>query len=66
MTGVSAAPLDASGVGDDSVRVYTEPWRRGIVRERGAALKAVFDVVSGRDPVFLGPHETGVEVAAES
>ena len=58
--------IDASGVGDDSVRVYTEPWRRSIVRERGAAVKAVLDVASGRDPVFLGPHETGVEVAVAS
>ncbi|MEV4639084.1 ElyC/SanA/YdcF family protein [Actinoplanes sp. NPDC049548] len=55
--------IDASGVADDSVRVYTEPWYHSAARERGAVVKAVFDVASGRDPVFLGPHETGVEAA---
>lgn len=55
--------VDASGVGDDSVRIYREPWRNSVVRERGAVVKALTDVVSGRDPVFLGPHETSVEAA---
>ena len=55
--------VKASGVGDDSVRIYTEPWRNSVVRERGAVVKALVDVVSGRDPVFLGPHEPGVDAA---
>jgi vancomycin permeability regulator SanA len=55
--------VDADGVGDDSVRIYTEPWRNSVLRERGAVLKAVADVVSGRDPVFLGPRETTVDDA---
>ena len=55
--------IDATGVGDDSVRVYREPWRRASVREHGAVVKAVADVVSRRDPVFLGRRETGVEIA---
>ena len=55
--------VDASGVGDDSVRIYRGPWRNSVIRERGAVVKAVFDVVSHRDPVFLGPHETGVDDA---
>jgi hypothetical protein len=42
--------------------VYPE-WRNSVVRERGAVVKAVVDVVSHRDPVFLGPHETTVEEA---
>jgi vancomycin permeability regulator SanA len=58
--------LDASGVGDDSVRIYTEPWRNCVLRERGAVVKALFDVASGRDPVFLGPNEPGVGDALAS
>jgi vancomycin permeability regulator SanA len=34
-----------------------------VMRERGAVVKAVVDVVSHRDPVFLGPRETGVDDA---
>jgi vancomycin permeability regulator SanA len=55
--------VEADGVGDDTVRIYTEPWAHSMVRERGAIVKAVADVVSHRDPVFLGRHETGVENA---
>ena len=55
--------VKASGVGDDSVRIYTEPWRNSVVRERGAVVKALVDVISGRDPVFLGPREPGVDAA---
>lgn len=55
--------IDATGVGDDSVRVAPFDWWRGSVREWGAAVKAAYDQVSGRDPVYLGRHETGVEDA---
>jgi len=55
--------LDADGVGDTSVRQFRGPWRISATREYGACVKAVLDVVSGRDPVFLGEHETGVEDA---
>jgi vancomycin permeability regulator SanA len=55
--------VHATGVGDDSVRIYQEPWRNSVMRERGAVVKAVVDVVSHRDPVFLGPRETGVDDA---
>jgi vancomycin permeability regulator SanA len=55
--------VDATGVGDDSVRIYRAPWRNSVVRERGAVVKAAFDVLSHRDPVFLGPHETTVDDA---
>jgi vancomycin permeability regulator SanA len=55
--------VDASGVGDDTVRIYTAPWRHSVVRERGAAVKALYDAVSHRDPVLLGRHETGVDDA---
>lgn len=55
--------LDVDGVGDETVKQFTKPWRVSATREYGACVKAVFDVVSGRDPVHLGPHETGVEDA---
>ncbi|MEU7907239.1 ElyC/SanA/YdcF family protein [Actinoplanes sp. NPDC049118] len=58
--------VDASGIGDDSVRIYAEPWRKCVIRERGAVVKALTDVVSGRDPVFLGPLEPGVGSALAS
>ena len=53
--------VEADGVGDASVAIYRAPWRRGQIRERGAAVKALADVLSRRDPIFLGRHETGVE-----
>jgi vancomycin permeability regulator SanA len=55
--------VDASGVGDETVRQFRVPWLISSTREYGAGVKAAFDVVSGRDPVHLGPHETGVEDA---
>ena len=58
-----AAGIDAVGVGDRSVRRYRLEWLRGSLREYPAAVKAAVDVVSGRDPVFLGPHESGVDDA---
>ncbi|HYN96005.1 MAG TPA: ElyC/SanA/YdcF family protein [Pilimelia sp.] len=57
------AGVDAAGVGDDSVRRYAQPWRRGVVREYGAAVKAAVDVLSGRDPTHLGPRERAVDEA---
>jgi vancomycin permeability regulator SanA len=55
--------LDATGVGDDTVKRYRRPWLNSSTREHGACVKAVFDVVSGRDPVHLGRRETGVDDA---
>ena len=55
--------VDATGVADDTVRSYRQPWRASATRERGAVVKAVLDVVSRRDPVFLGRYETGVDEA---
>jgi vancomycin permeability regulator SanA len=55
--------IDTYGVGDDSARIYRDPWLNSAVRERGAAVKALIDVVSHRDPVFLGRHEPGVDEA---
>jgi vancomycin permeability regulator SanA len=52
--------VDADGVGDDTVAAYRRPWLISSTREYGACVKAVVDVVSGRDPVHLGRHETGV------
>jgi vancomycin permeability regulator SanA len=55
--------VDATGVGDDSVRIYREPWLHSTARERGAVVKAMLDAATRRDPVFLGPHEPGVDAA---
>jgi vancomycin permeability regulator SanA len=55
--------LDADGVGDSTMSHFFKPWMTGVVREYGAADKAAYDVLSGRDPVYLGQHETGVEEA---
>ncbi|GGN89243.1 membrane protein [Actinoplanes lobatus] len=58
--------IDATGVGDDTARAYKDLWLRGEVREYGAAVKAAADVLTARDPIFLGPHETGVETAVRN
>ncbi|WP_203900031.1 SanA/YdcF family protein [Virgisporangium aliadipatigenens] len=55
--------VDAVGVGDSTVKHFRVDWAQSGNREHGACVKAVLDVVSGRDPVFLGDHETGVEEA---
>ena len=57
-----AVGLDADGVGDWTGERYRTEWRRGTLREVPASVKAVLDVVSGRDPV-LGPAEPGVRDA---
>jgi vancomycin permeability regulator SanA len=58
--------LDANGVGDETVKQFRIPWLISSTREHGACVKAVFDVISGRDPVHLGRHETGVDDALRS
>jgi vancomycin permeability regulator SanA len=57
------AGIDAVGVGDDSVAVYRRPWVMGTLREQGATVKALLDVVTSRDPVFWGPRETTLDEA---
>lgn len=55
-----AIGLDAVGVGDETMRSYAASvWATGESREIPAAVKAVIDVVSRRDPV-LGPSERTV------
>jgi vancomycin permeability regulator SanA len=66
VTECRALGVDTAGVGDDSARIYRDPWRHSAARERGAAVKALVDVVSHRDPVFLGRHEPGVDEALRS
>jgi vancomycin permeability regulator SanA len=55
--------VDADGVADDTVKIYREQWFHCVLRERGAVVKALVDVGSRRDPVFLGPRETSVQSA---
>jgi vancomycin permeability regulator SanA len=58
--------LDTYGVGDATVAQFRRPWLISSNREHGACVKAVFDVVSGRDPVFLGKRETSVDDAVQA
>lgn len=55
--------VDATGIGDDTVRIYRRPWLASASRENGAVVKAMADVVSRRDPIFLGRYETTVDDA---
>lgn len=53
----------ADGVGDGAAGHSWIAWWRASVRERGACVKAVYDLSIRRPPVFLGRHETGIEDA---
>lgn len=54
--------LDVDGVGDSRAHSDRIGWTVSWVRERAAAIKAVVDVVSRRDPT-LGRQETSVKEA---
>lgn len=55
--------IDAVGVGDASVSRFERSWARGAMREYGAGVKALYDIATRREPVFLGPRERGVDEA---
>ncbi|MEU7867680.1 ElyC/SanA/YdcF family protein [Dactylosporangium sp. NPDC049140] len=57
--------VDATGVGDTTMARFRAPWLQASAREYGAADKAAWDVLSGRDPVFLGRPETSVQEALD-
>lgn len=55
-----ALGIDAIGVGDETMRADApRAWEEGRLRERLAAVKAAWDVLTARDPV-LGPPQTAV------
>jgi len=54
--------LDVDGVGDSRAHSDRIGWAVSWTRERAAAIKAVVDVVSRRDPT-LGRQETSVKEA---
>jgi vancomycin permeability regulator SanA len=58
--------VDTYGVGDETVKQFRRPWLISSNREHGACVKAVVDLVSGRDPVFLGRRETTVDEAVRA
>jgi vancomycin permeability regulator SanA len=58
--------IETYGVGDDTVKQFRKPWLISSNREHGACVKAVVDVVTGRDPVFLGRRETSVDEAVRA
>jgi vancomycin permeability regulator SanA len=60
------AGIDAVGVGDESVAVHRGPWKRALVREQGAIVKALIDVVTGQEPTHWGPRETSLDEAVRS
>lgn len=62
VTTCRAVGLDADGVGDWTAKRYAGVWESGERREKLAAVKAVIDVMTGRDPV-LGEPETSVQDA---
>mgnify|MGYP003453223860 CR=1 FL=1 len=62
VTTCRAVGLDAQEVGDWTAERYAAVWASGERREKLAAIKAVLDMVTGRDPV-LGPPETSVQEA---
>lgn len=53
--------VDADGVGDYTTN-YGPVWRYGQLREIGASVKMVLDVVTRRSPL-LGPYESGIDEA---
>lgn len=60
-----ATGLDVVGVGDDTARELSRPeWDQGVLREKAAAIKAAWDVVTGRDPI-LGEPEPGIREALD-
>ena len=60
-----AIGLEAWGVGDSSVKSSEDMWSYGTLRELGANLKMIWDVISQRQPV-LGPRETTLAEAVRS
>lgn len=58
-----ATGLDVIGVGDETARDLSRAeWNQGVLREKAAAVKAAWDVVTGRDPI-LGDPEPGLRDA---
>jgi vancomycin permeability regulator SanA len=58
--------LETYGVGDETMKQFRKPWLISSNREHGACVKAVVDVTTGRDPVFLGRRETSVDEAVRA
>ncbi|HOQ52620.1 MAG TPA: ElyC/SanA/YdcF family protein [Micropruina sp.] len=57
-----AIGIEAWGVGDETVKTNSELWAYGAMRELGANLKMVWDVLSQRQPT-LGPRDRSVDEA---
>jgi vancomycin permeability regulator SanA len=57
-----AIGVEAWGVGDETVKTNSELWAYGAMRELGANLKMVWDVLSQRQPT-LGPRDRSVDEA---
>lgn len=57
--------IDASGVGDDTVRAARRSWRKGWIRDQLACVKTMIDLAARRKPM-LGPPDSGVRDALAS
>ncbi|WP_233188377.1 SanA/YdcF family protein [Actinomyces qiguomingii] len=57
-----AVGVEATGVGDTRARANRSTWTYSWLRERGAVIKAAWDVATDRTPL-LGDRETSVDEA---
>jgi hypothetical protein len=59
-----ALGIDATGVGDDSVR-HGRAWRRGLIRDQVACVKTVIDLITRRSPEQGRPEASAAEARAD-
>lgn len=55
--------IQADGVGTGAREYGWRVWWRASIRDQVACVKAVVDLTTHRSPVFLGPHEPGIDNA---
>jgi vancomycin permeability regulator SanA len=60
-----AVGLDASGVGDDTMRTRRQSWITGAIRDQFACVKTVADLATDREPT-LGPRTDAVRRALQA
>lgn len=57
-----AVGLEAQGAGDRTARDFPQTWRRGLIREVAANWKAVWDIISQREPT-QSPYDSSLDDA---
>lgn len=58
--------IEADGVGTGAREYGWSAWWYATIRDKLACVKAVADLATHRSPVFLGPHEPGIDNALHS